>query len=291
VVGVSGVDRVGVVGTGQMGVGFAEVCARAGVDVVVVGSGHESAARGRKRLEQSLERLVRKGKLSVEDSASALTRITWSADLEDLADRRFVLEAVPEKLATKLEVFAALDRVVADRDAVLASNTSSLPIMKLARATADPGRVVGVHFFNPVQVMPLVELIASLGSSPAVVERARAFLADVLGKQVIAAADRAGFVVNSLLVPYLLAAVRMLESGIASAEDIDRGMTAGCGHPMGPLALVDLIGLDTIAAVGEAMYEETKEPLHAPPALLLRMVEGGYLGRKTGRGFHAYEGA
>jgi len=286
---VSTVDRVGVVGTGQMGVGFAEVCARAGVDVVVAGSSHDSAARGRKRLEQSLERLVLKGKLAAEDSAAALARVTWSADLRDLADRQFVLEAVPEKLATKLVVFGVLDQVVADRDAVLASNTSSLPIMKLGRATGDPGRVVGVHFFNPVQVMPLVEVIASLGTSPGTVERTRAFLADVLGKQVIAATDRAGFVVNSLLVPYLLSAVRMLESGVASAEDIDRGMTAGCGHPMGPLTLIDLIGLDTIAAVGEAMYEETKEPLHAPPALLLRLVEGGYLGRKSGRGFHVYE--
>lgn len=284
----SAVTRVGVVGPGQMGCGFAEVCARAGTDVVVVASGEASAARGRQRLEKSLDRLVGKGKLSADERAETLARIAFSWDLADLADREFVLEATPEDLGRKLAMFTALDEVVSDGDAVLASTTSALSIMKLGRATRDPSRVVGVHLFNPVQVMPLVELISSLATGPATAERARAFLEDVLGKEVVRAKDRAGFVVNSLLVPYLLAAVRLVESGVASAEDVDRGMRAGCGHPMGPLRLIDLIGLDTIAAVGEAMYAETKESLHAPPALLLRMVEGGYLGRKTGEGFFSY---
>ncbi|MEJ2853202.1 MULTISPECIES: 3-hydroxybutyryl-CoA dehydrogenase [unclassified Saccharothrix] len=284
----SAVTRVGVVGPGQMGCGFAEVCARAGADVVVVARGEASAERGRQRLEKSLDRLVAKGKMGVDERAETLARVAFSWDVGALADREFVLEATPEDLDRKLAVFAELDEVVSEADAVLASTTSALSIMKLGRATRDPGRVLGVHLFNPVQVMPLVELISSLATDPAIAERARAFLEDVLGKQVVWAKDRAGFVVNSLLVPYLLAAVRLVESGVASAEDVDRGMTAGCGHPMGPLRLIDLIGLDTIAAVGEAMYAETKEALHAPPALLLRMVEGGYLGRKTGEGFFSY---
>jgi 3-hydroxybutyryl-CoA dehydrogenase len=228
--------------------------------------------------------LVHKGKLTATARDEAVAGVTWSTDLKSLADRDFVLEAIPEEIGPKLEVFSVLDEVVGV-DAVLASTTSSLSIMRLGRATANPARVIGTHFFNPVPLMPLVELVTSLSTSDATIERTRAFLTAVLGKQVIEAKDRAGFLVNSLLVPYLLAAVRLLESGAASAEDIDRGMTAGCGHPMGPLSLIDLIGLDTVAAVGQAMYEETKEPLHAPPALLLRRVEGGYLGRKTGEGF------
>ena len=284
----SAVTRVGVVGPGQMGCGFAEVCARAGTDVLVVASGEASAARGRLRLEKSLDRLLAKAKITADEREGTLARVAFSWDLGDLADREFVLEATPEDLDRKLAIFARLDEVVADEDAVIASTTSALPIMKLGRATRNPARVVGVHLFNPVQVMPLVELINSLATASSTAERARSFLEDVLGKQVVWSKDRAGFVVNSLLVPYLMAAVRLVESGVATAEDVDRGMTAGCGHPMGPLSLVDLIGLDTIAAVGEAMYAETKEPLHAPPALLLRMVEGGYLGRKSGEGFFTY---
>lgn len=280
--------RVGVVGCGQMGAGFAELCARRGLDVLVVASGPESAERGRERVRRSLDRLVRKEKIDASERDDALARISFTAELKDLADRQFVLESIAEDLPRKLELFATLDAVVEDPGAVLASNTSSIPIMRLGRATADPSRVVGAHFFNPVQVMPLVEVIGSLRTSADVLERTTAFLADSLGKQVVRSKDQAGFVVNSLFVPFLLAAVRMVEAGVASAEDVDRGMTAGCGHPMGPLALVDLIGLDTIAAVGTAMYEETKEPLHAPPTLLLRMVEGGLLGRKAGRGFYEY---
>jgi 3-hydroxybutyryl-CoA dehydrogenase len=281
-------DRVGVVGSGQMAVGFAEVCARSGLDVLVVAARPQSAERARGQLEKSLNRLVQKEKLTTSDQEAALARVTWSTDLKDAADRQFVLEAVVEKLEPKLEIFATLDEVVTDPEAVLASNTSSLPIMKLARVTENPARVIGVHFFNPVPIMPLVEVISSLATAPETITRTTSFLTELLGKQVITAKDQAGFVVNALLIPYLLAAVRMVESGTASAQDVDRGMTLGCGHPMGPLALIDLIGLDTIAAVGEAMYDETKEPLHAPPALLLRMIEGGYLGRKSGRGFYPY---
>jgi 3-hydroxybutyryl-CoA dehydrogenase len=286
--GVTGIDRVGVVGCGQMGAGFVEVCARAGLDVLVVATSAESADRGRARLLGSLDRLVRKGKLEAVDRDAVVDLVTFSTDLKDLCDRQLVLEAVPERLEDKLAVLAVLDEVVEDPKAVLASVTSSIPIMKLARATEDPSRVVGMHFFNPVPVMPLVELISSLRTSEATLDRATWFLSEVLGKQVVRAKDQAGFLVNSLLVPYLLAAVRTLEYGGTTAEDIDRGMTLGCGHPMGPLALVDFVGLDTIAAVGEAMYAETKEPLYAPPPLLLRMIEGGFLGRKSGRGFYVH---
>lgn len=284
----SDVRKVGVVGCGQMGAGFAEVCARRGLDVLVVASSPESVDRGRDRLHRSLERLTRKEKITAAERDAALDRVSFTTDLKELRDRQFVLESIAEDLPAKLELFAALDAVVESADAVLASNTSSIPIMKLARPTADPGRVIGVHFFNPLQVMPLVEVVRSLRTSDATADRTVAFLTGTLGKQVVRAKDQAGFLVNSLFVPFLLAAVRMVEAGAASAEDVDRGMTQGCGHPMGPLALVDLIGLDTIAAVARAMYEETKEPLHAPPTLLLRMVEGGLLGRKSGHGFYPY---
>ena len=284
----SGVRRVGVVGCGQMGAGFAEVCARRGLDVLVVASSPESVDRGRDRLHRSLERLVRKEKITGAERDAVLGQVGFTTDLKELRDRQFVLESIAEDLPRKLEVFAALDAVVESDEAVLASNTSSIPIMKLARATDDPGRVIGVHFFNPLQVMPLVEVIRSLRTSDATADRTLAFLTGTLGKQVVQAGDRAGFLVNSLFVPFLLAAIRMVEAGVATAEDVDRGMTQGCGHPMGPLALVDLIGLDTIAGVARAMYEETKEPLHAPPTLLLRMIEGGFLGRKSGHGFYPY---
>lgn len=279
---------LGVVGLGTMGAGIAEVFARHGYAVVGVEQNDEGLARGRQHLEHSTARAVKREKLTEQEQTELLDRISFTTELKDLRDRQFVLESIAEDLPRKLELFATLDAVVEDPGAVLASNTSSIPIMRLGRATADPSRVVGAHFFNPVQVMPLVEVIGSLRTSADVLERTTAFLADSLGKQVVRSKDQAGFVVNSLFVPFLLAAVRMVEAGVASAEDVDRGMTAGCGHPMGPLALVDLIGLDTIAAVGTAMYEETKEPLHAPPTLLLRMVEGGLLGRKAGRGFYEY---
>jgi 3-hydroxybutyryl-CoA dehydrogenase len=212
-------------------------------------------------------------------------------DGDALADRELVIEAVVEDEAAKVGVFEMVDKIVLSGDAVLASNTSSIPIMKLAMATQRPESVVGLHFFNPVPVLKLVELVPSLLTSEATIDRSERFAIDVMGKQVIRSQDRAGFVVNALLIPYLLSAIRMLESGFATAEDIDAGMVEGCAHPMGPLHLTDLIGLDTTMAVAESLYEEFKEPLYAPPPLLSRMVDAGLLGRKTGRGFYDYHRA
>jgi 3-hydroxybutyryl-CoA dehydrogenase len=205
-----------------------------------------------------------------------------------LSDRQLVVEAVVESEPQKLAVFEALDRVVEAPCAVLASNTSSIPIMKLAMATKRPKQVIGIHFFNPVLVLPLVEVVTSLMTGDDAISVAHNFAADQLGKQVIRSQDRAGFIVNALLIPYLLSAMRMLESGFATAEDIDLGMVKGCAHPMGPLALADLIGLDTTVAVAGSLYDEFKEPLFAAPPLLARMVEAGLLGRKSGQGFYGY---
>jgi 3-hydroxybutyryl-CoA dehydrogenase len=277
-----------VVGCGLMGSGIAEVGARAGLEVVAHDVDEAALAAGHQRIERSLERAVGTGKLDDSRRDEALSRIMLTTDLGDLAACDFVVEAVVEHESTKLEVFAALDKVVENEESVLASNTSSIPIMKLAMATARPERVVGLHFFNPVPVRPLVEVISSLVTSDVSVEVTRTFAATQLDKKVIASPDRAGFVVNALLIPYLLSAVRMFESGFASAEDIDTGMVEGCAHPLGPLALCDLIGLDTTMAVARSMYEEFKEPLYAPPPLLSRMVDAGLLGRKTGRGFYSY---
>ena len=280
--------RIGVVGCGLMGSGIAEVCARADLDVVVVESDEAGIAAGRRRVEVSLDRAVAAGKLPGVLADRARGRIRFTNDIGHLADRELVIEAVVESEDAKVEVFSMLDKVVVSEDAILASNTSSIPIMKLAMATGRPERVVGVHFFNPVPVLNLVELVTSLLTSPETAASAEAFARDVLGKRVIRSQDRAGFIVNALLIPYLLSAVRMLESGFATAADIDAGMVQGCAHPMGPLALTDLIGLDTTMAVAESLYEEFKEPLYAPPPLLARMVEAGLLGRKTKRGFYDY---
>ena len=279
-------ERVGVVGCGLMGAGIAEVVARADLEVVVVESSDEAVAAGRGRLTRSLERARSRGKL--DDVAAVLDRITLTTDFDALADRELVVEAVVEDERAKTEVFRRLDGTVTADDAVLASNTSSIPITRLGVATARPESVLGVHFFNPVPVLPLVELVPGLRTAPATTARARAFAEERLGKQVIESPDRAGFVVNALLVPFLLSAVRMLESGFASAEDIDRGLVLGAAHPQGPLALADLIGLDTVHAIAESLHAEYKEPHYASPPLLARMVDGGLLGRKTGRGFFSY---
>jgi 3-hydroxybutyryl-CoA dehydrogenase len=280
------VQRVGVVGCGLMGAGIAEVCARAGLDVVVAESGADAVAAGRRRLEASLTRAESKGRVA--SAQEVLDRVRVVDGLEDLADRELVVEAIVEHERTKVDLFATLDAVVTSPDAILASNTSSIPIMKLAVATGRPTQVIGVHFFNPVPVLSLVELVPSLLTAEATTERARAFVQDQLGKLAIDCQDRAGFVVNALLVPFVLSAIRMLESGFATAADIDEGLVRGAAHPQGPLALADLIGLDTVKAVAESLYEEFKEPLYAPPPLLARMVDAGLLGRKTGRGFHTY---
>ncbi|HLM64739.1 MAG TPA: 3-hydroxybutyryl-CoA dehydrogenase [Acidimicrobiales bacterium] len=280
------IERVGVVGCGLMGSGIAEVCARQGLDVAVVDATEAAVKAGRDRVERSIANAVRRGKLTDDDAEAARARLSFADDLDLLADRQLVVEAVTEDEQVKTDVFRRLDQVVAATDAILASNTSSIPIMKLGMATRRPQQVVGLHFFNPVPVLPLVELVSSLVTSPATTEAAASFAADVLGKHVIRSQDRAGFIVNALLIPYILSAIRMLESGFATADDIDTGMVEGCAHPMGPLALADLIGLDTTMAVAESLYAEFKEPLYAPPPLLNRMVEAGLLGRKTGRGFH-----
>jgi 3-hydroxybutyryl-CoA dehydrogenase len=286
---VTGIERVGVVGCGLMGSGIAEVCARAGLEVVVVELDEAALDVGRDRVQRSLANAVRRGKLDAEAHARAWEAMRFEADPGALADRQLVIEAVVESEDAKIAIFRTLDDVVEADDAILASNTSSIPISKLAMSTRRPEQIVGIHFFNPVPVLDLVELVPSLVTSPETADRASAFATEVLGKRVIRSLDRAGFVVNALLVPYLLSAIRMLESGFATAEDIDTGMVVGCAHPMGPLALIDLIGLDTTIAIAEAMYAEFKEPLHAPPALLSRMVEAGLLGRKSGRGFHTYD--
>ena len=284
----SEIERVGVVGCGLMGSGIAEVCARAGLDVVVREVNESALASGRKRIEGSLEKAVRSGKLPESDRDTALGRLRYTTDFGEFADRQLVVEAVIENEAEKLEVFRGIDKAVEADDAILASNTSSIPVMKLAMATDRPASVLGLHFFNPVPVMHLVELIPSLLTAPETSARAEAFADTVLGKRVIRSKDRAGFIVNALLIPYLLSAIRMLESGFATAEDIDSGVVEGLRHPMGPLALTDLIGLDTTIAVSQSLYEEFKEPLYAPPPLLSRMVEAGLLGRKAGRGFYDY---
>ncbi len=282
------VSRVGVVGAGQMGGGIAEVSARAGADVLVWEATEELAAAGRARILKSLDRAVSSGKITERERDQAAERLTFTTDLADFADRQLVVEAIVENEAVKAEVFGKLDEVVTDLDAVLASNTSSLPIQRIAGATKNPGRVLGLHFFNPVPVLPLVEVISSLSTSSSAVARAEQFASEVLGKQVVRATDRSGFIVNALLVPYLLSAIRMYESGFATAEDIDKGMVLGCAHPMGPLKLADLVGLDTVKFIADAMYAEYKEPTYAAPPLLLRLVEAGYVGKKSGRGIYEY---
>lgn len=280
--------KVGVVGCGLMGAGIAYVCALARLDVVVYDIDGGAVARGRERIRGSFDRAVSRGKLEADERDRCLADLNMTADLEQLHDRDLIVEAVLELAAAKTEMFNRLDKIVTRRDAILATNTSSIPIMKLAMATSRPENVIGVHFFNPVPVMMLVELVPSLLTSERVESRVRAFATGILGKTVIRSQDRAGFIVNSLLVPYILAAIRMLDSGFATAEDIDRGMELGCAHPMGPLRLADLIGLDTVNAIAEAMYEEFKEPLYSPPPFLSRMVDAGLLGRKSGRGFFDY---
>jgi 3-hydroxybutyryl-CoA dehydrogenase len=283
------IQRIGVVGCGLMGSGIAEAAARAGLDVRVVDLDEAALQRGRERFSSSIARAQKAAKLSESEAEAAIANVSYSTDLGSLADRQLVIEAVLESEPEKVAVFEALDKIVEDFDAVLASNTSSIPITKLAMATGRPSQVIGLHFFNPVPVLPLVEVVPSLLTSEETVQVAERFATEQLGKTVIRSQDRAGFIVNALLVPYILSAVRMLESGFATAGDIDLGMVKGCAHPMGPLQLADLIGLDTIVAAASSLYKEFKEPLFAPPPLMARMVEAGLLGRKSGRGFYDYD--
>jgi 3-hydroxybutyryl-CoA dehydrogenase len=281
-----GIERVGVVGCGLMGAGIAEVCARAGLDVTVVETNDQAADAGRQRLTKSLTRAQERGKL--DNAEEVLGRIGIGTEMAAVQDRQLVVEAIVEDESAKVALFRQLDEIVTGQGAILASNTSSIPIMKLAVATKRPTHVLGIHFFNPVPVLSLVELVPSLLTATETTDKARSFVTDQLGKHPIESQDRAGFIVNALLIPSILSAIRMLESGFATAEDIDAGLVRGAAHPQGPLALADLIGLDTTKAVAESLYEEFKEPLYAAPPLLNRMVDAGLLGRKTGRGFYTY---
>ena len=276
------------IGAGQMGAGIAEVSVRAGVNVLVYEPTEALTAAGRDRVTKSLQRGVDKGKLTQDEFDAAIAKLSFTTTLSDLSDRQLVIEAIIEDEAVKAKLFAELDEIITDPDAVLASNTSSIPIMKIAAATKNPGRVLGLHFFNPVPVLPLVELIRTLVTTDAALDRTERFASTVLDKQVVRCSDRSGFVVNALLVPYLLSAVRMAEAGVATVEDIDTAVVAGLSHPMGPLKLSDLIGLDTLKLIADKMFEEFKEPLYGPPPLLQRMVEAGHLGKKSGQGFYNY---
>jgi len=271
-----------------MGGGIAEVCIKSGAHVLAFEPTEELTTAGRERVTKSLDNAVKRGKLEQADRDAALARLSFTTDLKDMADRQLVIEAIVEDVNVKAKVFAQLDEIITDPDAVLASNTSSIPIMRIAAATKNPQRVLGLHFFNPVPVLPLVELISSVTTSPEAAARVESFAGETLGKKVVRASDRSGFVVNFLLVPYLLAAIRMAESGFATVEDIDTAVVAGLSHPMGPLKLADLVGLDTMKLIADSMYDEYKERLYAAPPLLLRMVEAGQLGKKSGQGFYTY---
>ncbi len=279
-------DRLGVVGCGLMGAGIAEVGAKGGCSVIAVDVSDEVVAAAKERMTKSLAKAEAAGKLA-EPAETILGRITFTSDMSALADREIVIEAIRETIEDKSALMSKLDSIVAP-DTIIATNTSSIPVAQIAAASSHPERVLGMHFFNPVPVMQLVEVIACLVTDPAQADKAAEFGATMLNKKVIRAADRAGFVVNALLVPYLLAAIRALETGVATKEDIDQGMVYGTGMPMGPLTLCDMIGLDTMLLVAQSLYNEYLDPAVAPPSLLRRHVEAGLYGRKSGRGFYDY---
>ncbi|GAB17893.1 3-hydroxybutyryl-CoA dehydrogenase [Gordonia effusa NBRC 100432] len=278
---------IGVIGGGTMGAGIAEVCAKAGSEVLVLETKQEFADAASERIAKSISRGVAKGKISQADADAAVARVRVTLDIEEFADRDLVIEAAPEIESLKAEIFGKLDTIVKP-EAILATNTSSIPVIKVAGATQNPARVVGVHFFNPVPVMPLVEIISTLLTAPETAAAVTDYVAGTLGKTPVQAGDQSGFIVNALLIPYLCQAVRMLDSGYASKEDIDAAMKGGCGYPMGPLTLLDTVGLDIALAAAESLYAEFAEPHYAPPPRLRRMVEAGLLGRKSGRGFYDY---
>src|SRR5690606_18202702 len=285
--GIVTIERVGVVGCGLMGSGIAEVAARAGLDVLVREVDEAALAAGRARIERSLARAVEKEKIGAEERDAALARIAYTTAVADLADRELVIEAIVEGMAAKRELFEAL-HALAPPETIFASNTSSLPITDMSVGTR-PDRFVGLHFFNPVPVMKLVEVVRTIATSEATLAAALDF-GRRLGKEPIVAKDVCGFVVNLLLVPYMLDAIRHLESGVASIADIDQAMVLGCGHPMGPFTLCDFVGLDTTYRIAEIMYDEYRESRYAPPPLLRRLVALGRHGRKSGKGFYDYSG-
>lgn len=282
----SDITRVGVLGCGLMGSGIAQVAATAGFPTIVRDVAEPLLDRGRGAIRKSLDKLVEKTRLEPAARDATLSRLTFTTDLAPLATCDLIVEAVTEDLGLKTSLWREIEPA-APPSTIFASNTSSLPIGDMAAATRRPDRFVGLHFFNPVPLMPLVEVVRAVSTSQGTFDRAMAF-ARRLGKEAIAARDRSGFVVNRLLVPYLLDAVRAVEQGVASVADIDRGMQLGCGHPMGPLTLLDFVGLDTTARIAEIMFDEYREPRYAPPGLLRRMVAAGLHGRKSGRGFYDY---
>lgn len=281
------ISTVGVVGAGLMGSGIIEQSARCGYSVIAREVSDEAVHAGQQRMQKSMSRALERGKMTEHERDTALNSVTWTTDLDDLGECDLVIEAIIENLEEKQSIFRALDHLTR-QDVILASNTSSVSITALAAVTSRPDRVAGAHFFNPVPVMTLLELVRGLQTSDKTLEILRRF-GESLHKEVIVAKDTPGFIVNYLLVPYLIDAVRMVENGVATKEDIDTGIHLGLNHPMGPLTLLDYVGIDTTLYIAEVMYEEFKDPKYAAPPLLRKMVTAGYLGRKNGRGFYDYD--
>jgi 3-hydroxybutyryl-CoA dehydrogenase len=281
------IQTVGVVGAGLMGSGIIEQTARCGYDVVAREVDDAALGAGQKRIEKSMARALERGKMTEEERNVALARITWTTDLNELRPCDLVVEAIIENLEAKKDLFRELDQLTRS-EVILTSNTSSVSITELAAVTSKPDKVAGMHFFNPVPVMKLVELVRALQTGDETIDRLRTF-ADTLNKKVVVAKDTPGFIVNYLLVPYLIDAVRMVENDVATKEDIDAGVQLGLNHPMGPLTLLDYVGIDTTLFIADVMYEEFKDPKYAAPPLLRKMVTAGYWGRKNGRGFYDYD--
>ena len=280
------IKKVGVVGCGQMGAGITQVCAQAGYQVIVSEINSELLNKGLKSIDSRLGRDVEKGRLSPQDKDGILNRIKGTTDTKDFADCDLVIEAAIENMDLKKKIFAELDKIC-PKHTILATNTSCLSIIDMAMVTSRPDKVLGMHFFNPVPVMKLLEIVKTIATSDETLEAGQTFGKSV-GKAIVTAKDTPGFIVNCLLIPFLLNAIRMLDAGVATKEDIDTGITLGLNHPMGPLALADLIGNDTVLFIANGLYEEFKEPQYAPPSLLRKMVTAGWLGRKTGKGFYEY---
>lgn len=281
------IEKVGVVGCGLMGAGIAQVCAQSGYQVVVSEINDELLNKGLSAIKAQLARSVEKGKLSKEEEAAILGRLKGTTNVKDFSDRNLVIEAAVENMALKKQIFADLDGIC-PAQAIIASNTSCLSVTELATVTKRPDQVIGMHFFNPVPVMALLELVTTIVSSQETLNSVKVF-GESLGKTVIVAKDKPGFIVNRLLLPMSLEAIRVLEDGTATREDIDNGMRLGANHPMGPLTLADFVGLDTLLYIADSIYEEFKDPKFAPPLLLRRMVTAGHLGRKSGKGFYDYK--